>query len=257
MATLGSLGNAWQYAAGAPDAARAHPKLLEAFGSDPRQSAGFGGFGSRASSSAFAGVASAYGEEVPRVFSAKAMHSSLGGEMLLQAPRTVDPLVNAGASSQGDPCWVTVFGFPGRAASAVRQQLEAMCGPIAEVQHGDGNFMHVRFHSAAAASQCLAHNGTAIVGKLLIGCVPCTSALVAGYSSRGTAPGAGISGDFEDDEHMYGGPASLIGGGRQPVGQGWGSMNMPQGQMGSGWAGGPQVIRANPLWRLLDLLFDV
>eukprot|EP00434_Breviolum_minutum_P042600 symbB.v1.2.037927.t1/scaffold5742.1/size24057/2 len=40
--------------------------------------------------------------------------------------------LGAGTTS-GNPCWVTVFGFPGRAAAAIRQQLEAVCGPIVEV----------------------------------------------------------------------------------------------------------------------------
>merc|ERR1719506_2067026 len=82
------------------------------------------------------------------------------------------------ASSQ-DPSWVTVFGFPGRAAALVRQQLETLCGPVVEVQHGDGNFMHVRFQTAAAAQACLSHHGHTVLGKLMVGCVPCTSSLVA------------------------------------------------------------------------------
>lgn len=92
------------------------------------------------------------------------------------AQTTLGDLPGGGAGS--DPCWVTVFGFPGRAALLVQQQLEALYGPVLEVCHGDGNFMHVRFHSTAAASACLALNGHALLGRLLIGCVPCTSAVV-------------------------------------------------------------------------------
>merc|ERR1719401_674016 len=97
--------------------------------------------------------------------------------------------VSYGAMGSGDACWVTVFGFPGRAASLVRQQLETQCGPIVKVRHGDGNYMHVRFHSVAAAGQCLALNGRQLVGKLLIGCVPRTSGLAGDNDMRDDASG--------------------------------------------------------------------
>merc|ERR1719262_418460 len=92
---------------------------------------------------------------------------------------STSPIGMGGALPSGDPCWVTVFGFPGRSAALVRQQLESRCGPVVEVRHGDGNFMHMRFQSASAASQCLAHNGRPLLGGVLIGCVPCTASIPA------------------------------------------------------------------------------
>eukprot|EP00913_Durusdinium_trenchii_P034170 g31979.t1 len=87
--------------------------------------------------------------------------------------------------ASGSASWVTVFGFPGRAASGVRQQLEAVCGPIVEVCYGEGNFMHVCFGSPQAASACLALNGQLLLGKIMVGCIPCThAALLAGESEQ-------------------------------------------------------------------------
>lgn len=114
-----------------------------------------------------------------RGFDQGALHGMVDGTVagsLGFAQTTMGDLPGGGAG--GDPCWVTVFGFPGRAAHLVQQQLETLYGPVVEVCHGDGNFMHVRFHSAAAASACLALNGHALLGRVLIGCVPCTSAVV-------------------------------------------------------------------------------
>lgn len=93
-----------------------------------------------------------------------------------------------------DPSWVTVFGFPGRAAALVRQQLEAMCGPIVEVRHGDGNFMHVRFQTVAAARNCLSQHGHTVLGKLIVGCVPCTSGLADGGGRPEAEPDPGPAG---------------------------------------------------------------
>ncbi|CAE7668322.1 Nup35, partial [Symbiodinium pilosum] len=80
---------------------------------------------------------------------------------------------------------VTVFGFPSRLAPAVRQQLEALCGPIVEVCYGDGNFVHVCFASSQAASACLGLNGQLLLAKVMVGCVPCThAALLSGESAE-------------------------------------------------------------------------
>merc|ERR1719324_1540666 len=99
-----------------------------------------------------------------------------------------------GALPGQDPSWVTVFGYPGRAAALVRQQLESMCGPIVEVRHGDGNFMHVRFQTVAAARNCLSQHGHTVLGKLIVGCVPCTSGLADGGGRPEAEPDPGPAG---------------------------------------------------------------
>jgi len=238
------MGGAWQYAAGAPDAARVHPKLFEAFGAETRPD-DFGGFGgSGSNTAAFADPTGALAEEVPRVFSAKAQ-GSLAGDLGFQTSGFGGGFASAGGASAsqplaasalpyGDPCWVTVFGFPGRAAALVRQQLEALCGPIVEVCHGDGNFMHVRFHGASAANACLAQNGRPILGKLLIGCVPCTSGL----------GGAGQAMDESEEAEPPFRP-----GPKPAAGMPW--------PLAAGATPGPKVTRGGFLGRLLDLLFDI
>jgi len=186
----------------------------------------------------WAGVASGFGsavdvapmDDIPSVYSMK----SRGGlqETSLDASSLAAPGSSASTTSLGpgalpgqDQSWVTVFGYPGRAAALVQQQLEALCGPIAEVRHGDGNFMHVRFQSVHAAQQCLSHHGHTVLGKLMIGCVPCTSTLLGTADQK--APDSSRRRELVEPE------ASIP---RAPL---------------------PQVHRGNLLWRLLDLVFDV
>mmetsp|Transcript_19754 Transcript_19754/g.35818 ORF Transcript_19754/g.35818 Transcript_19754/m.35818 type:complete len:285 (-) Transcript_19754:74-928(-) len=154
-----------------------------------------------------------------------------------------DPTMSGGALPTGDPCWVTVFGFPLRVAGLVRQQLEMLCGPIVEARHGDGNFMHIRFQTASAASQCLARNGHPLVGNLLVGCVPCTAA--AGFGNDGADANASAR--------------------RQRTGEslwldwdGTGQRNLSGPALaaaGVGWT--PRVRRQGFLWRVLDTVFNI
>ncbi|CAE7247858.1 Nup35 [Symbiodinium natans] len=148
------------------------------------------------------------GEEVPKVFSMQGLGSSSGvasagaasqgnwyrnssfgagaaagaaggwGHSLLLHPAPVQEGLGLGREPGGrsGACWITAFGFPSRLAPAVRQQLETICGPIVEVCYGDGNFVHVCFASSQAANACLALNGQLLLGKLMVGCVPCTHA---------------------------------------------------------------------------------
>lgn len=182
-------------------------------------------------------------EEVPKVFSTKSQTPFAGGagglsafaDRAYQEPSFGSSWAGpAGLPTHGDPCWVTVFGFSGRSAALVRQQLESFCGPIVEVCHGDGNFMHVRFRSAAAANTCLSLNGHAILGKLLVGCVPCTANLGAMRGPQGLGAEEGPRLAAVQDE-----PKGLFG----------------PGQRGATTAA--QVHRAGFGWRLLDLLFDL
>uniref|UniRef100_A0A7S2CS91 RRM Nup35-type domain-containing protein n=1 Tax=Alexandrium andersonii TaxID=327968 RepID=A0A7S2CS91_9DINO len=247
MATWGSLGGAWQYAAGAPDGAFVHPKLFEAFGAEAKLGDDLGGFGANTQ----ADVVGGFAEEVPRAFSARALAGTAGGGIGPQAglglgtpgiglgaPVLPQPMLGAPG---GDARWVTVFGFPGRAAALVRQQLEARCGPIVETCHGDGNFVHVRFHSTSAANACLAQNGRALFGKLLIGCVPCTSGLASVDQ---------IADESEDAKT----PSLLHPGLPPPVAAVGGA---PWATLGAGLMDGPKVSRGSFFWNLLDLIFDI
>eukprot|EP00450_Noctiluca_scintillans_P006195 CAMPEP_0194486580 /NCGR_PEP_ID=MMETSP0253-20130528/7171_1 /TAXON_ID=2966 /ORGANISM="Noctiluca scintillans" /LENGTH=243 /DNA_ID=CAMNT_0039326681 /DNA_START=15 /DNA_END=746 /DNA_ORIENTATION=+ len=243
MATWSALGGGWQNAAGVGEG-RAHPKLFEAFGAGPRstgfspETATFGGATAPFGAGIPGPMETSMGDEVPRAFSMKT-DANFGSNYSFPAGSFTDSGV---APSSGDPCWVTVFGFPGRVATLVRQQLEMLCGPIMEVRQGDGNFVHVRFCNASAARQCLAHNGHAISGKLLIGCVPCTDVSLGTDSVESDAPMApqwqGVS--------RYGSewPTPWAEHGRyQSV-----SPVMVQ---------GPQMRRSSFLWRLVDIIFDI
>ncbi|CAK9070574.1 unnamed protein product [Durusdinium trenchii] len=193
-----------------PDQLLTNRTLVEAFGGTTGPS---GAGGSRVGTF---DEAADEAEEIPRVFSLKGAGSSFGaganhtslpssqafgawpgasswGNHLLLHPTPSQeaglPAFGSGLGNapmaSGSASWVTVFGFPGRAASGVRQQLEAVCGPIVEVCYGEGNFMHVCFGSPQAASACLALNGQLLLGKIMVGCIPCThAALLAGESEQ-------------------------------------------------------------------------
>jgi len=164
-----------------------------------------------------------------------------------------------GDALYGDPCWVTVFGFPGRSASLVRQQLETLCGPIVEVRHGDGNYMHVRFHSAAAAAQCLALNGRQVLGKLLIGCVPRTSGLAADNLSMRSDGGGDIGGLGQPP--IAGRAGALLSPGTSSFdayGSDGGPPTGPRAAMPAPPAVRGPLVKRGGLWRsLLDLIFDI
>eukprot|EP00930_Biecheleria_cincta_P071035 TRINITY_DN58595_c0_g1_i1.p1 TRINITY_DN58595_c0_g1~~TRINITY_DN58595_c0_g1_i1.p1 ORF type:complete len:246 (+),score=30.20 TRINITY_DN58595_c0_g1_i1:48-785(+) len=237
--------NSWQQAFGTKSNLHGNQAFLEAFGADVGNVAG-------GSMSVRGAEAMATDEEIPRVFSMKEAAfqggatalrggrgiDSWGQQHVLQAGRTRHhALVREGLDSPGllgDSRWVTVFGFPGRMALAVRQQLESLCGPIAEVCHGDGNFMHVRFHNPQAASSCLTLNGQLLLGKLMVGCIPCAhSALLAASNGEREA---------QETDRYPGGVGGIAGPGIPPAAMG---------------PGGPQVRRGALLWRVLDYLFDM
>jgi len=263
MASPGVFGSTWQQAPGARDNLRSNLTLLEAFGAEPGTGApgiratgadevatddevprifsmkaqpGFGGplLGSFRPSNAqdFGWTGSATGFRSSGI-------DGWGQQHLLHPGRTVQgegfassALLSGGGvglgSGSGDPCWVTVFGFQGQMAAAVRQQLQSLCGPILEVCHGEGNFMHVRFQGPQAASACLALNGQILIGQLMVGCVPCAhSALLASTGS-----------DLTEEDRCR-------------------AAAVPGGSLLPGGPGAPQARRGGLLWRLLDNLFDI
>lgn len=281
MATWGALGGAWQYAARAPGDERVNPRLFEAFGSDLGS---FDTSGNGASGFGFGGpvrgpLRSGYDpnpsdleEEVPRVFSMKGisgadfMASQLGSG--LEASSGMRTGASATSSTMyGDPCWVTVFGFSGPSSTIVRQQIETMCGPIVEVRHGNGNYMHIRFSSDSAANRCLALNGRALQLPMglashrhLIGCVPCTESLTGGPGDT-TAVGdeSAMEAEMPFAARPFGpafDPNENGFYGLKPAGSGeWNTARV--GSFWLPWRRGPQVRRDGLLWRILDVLFDI
>lgn len=195
---------------------------------------GFGGGGRRVFSSG--GQGSLAGDLGELHFQGSSLGDDFASSLAGMGGAGAFQSLETAALPYGDPCWVTVFGFPGRATSLVRQQLEALCGPILEIRHGDGNFMHVHFHSAAAGNMCLAQNGRAILGgKLLIGCVPCTSGLVGA--------GQGMDESEEAETHLRPAGQSSV------VGLPW--------ALSTGPDPGPKVTRGGFFQRVLDMLFDI
>eukprot|EP00929_Paragymnodinium_shiwhaense_P069722 TRINITY_DN35179_c0_g1_i1.p1 TRINITY_DN35179_c0_g1~~TRINITY_DN35179_c0_g1_i1.p1 ORF type:complete len:249 (+),score=69.43 TRINITY_DN35179_c0_g1_i1:113-859(+) len=146
----------------------------------------------------------------------------------------------------GDGTWVTVFGFPGRAANIVQERLAALCGPIVDVKYGEGNFIHVQFSSSAAAAQCLAQNGQPLVGSLIIGCVPCSSEMAAGGGGR--APAASRAGAATLDMDAGG----LLGPGGGPAAGPRAAPPVPLVAKQAQPAGGGGL-----LWKFLAIIFDI
>lgn len=227
-----------------------NPTLIEAFGGNTS-----GYWSSPARAGTVHEVVPDDAEEVPRVFSMKETSGSFGASssclpttqapwpmgassgtgwgnnLMLHPTPTQDSTLGGlgtGQVASGNPCWVTVFGFPGRAAAAVRQQLEAVCGPIVEVCHGEGNFMHICFVSSQAATACLALNGQLLLGKIMVGCIPCTHAALLAV------------GETDQQESLQRTATYSNGGQFLPPGP-----------------GRPEVRRSGFLWRLLDQLFDL
>eukprot|EP00928_Gymnodinium_smaydae_P025577 TRINITY_DN20321_c0_g1_i1.p1 TRINITY_DN20321_c0_g1~~TRINITY_DN20321_c0_g1_i1.p1 ORF type:complete len:305 (-),score=43.43 TRINITY_DN20321_c0_g1_i1:117-1031(-) len=304
MATWGSLGGAWQCAAGASAGAKSNRGLHEAFGlevhgADMARSRFHADYALPANAQVSDGLVD---DEVPRVFSMQSQLTAAGGGFPVGFADASSLVGGLGAGSAGalaggifsaaagrssmhslaggaagpasshDPCWVTVFGFPARTSSMVRQQLETLCGPIVEVVHGDGNFMHVRFHSAEAAAACLAQNGRAVLGKLLFGCVPCTAGLAAAAGDctssvqaadaplNRRATGGAVGDSLLSPPHAREGDwqssaADVVDTG---LGFGGGPPRGPRAALAPPLASsGPPVSRGGVVWRLLDLLFDI
>ncbi|CAJ1444373.1 unnamed protein product [Effrenium voratum] len=89
--------------------------------------------------------------------------------------------------------------------------------------------MHVCFASCQAATACLALNGQLLLGKIMIGCIPCTHAALLA-----------ATGDCLEQESVRAAPGTAY----------------DLRQMSAG-PGRPEVRRNGLLWRMLDQLFDI
>lgn len=69
--------------------------------------------------------------------------------------------------------WVTVFGFPQSAFTAILSHF-SQCGSILEKVCSSGNWIHLRFSSRLECDKALLHNGKIICNNLMIGVTRCT-----------------------------------------------------------------------------------
>lgn len=69
--------------------------------------------------------------------------------------------------------WVTVFGFPQSAISAILSHF-SQCGSILEKVCSSGNWIHLRFSSRLECDKALLYNGKIISNNLMIGVARCT-----------------------------------------------------------------------------------
>ncbi|CAG9802814.1 unnamed protein product [Chironomus riparius] len=68
--------------------------------------------------------------------------------------------------------WVTVFGFPAEAITAVLSHFSG-CGTILEKVCSSGNWIHLRFSSKGECDKALLYNGKIIGNNLMIGVIRC------------------------------------------------------------------------------------
>lgn len=68
--------------------------------------------------------------------------------------------------------WVTIFGFPQSAVTAVLSHF-SQCGAILEKVCSSGNWMHVKFSSRMESDKALLYNGKIICDNIMIGVIRC------------------------------------------------------------------------------------
>lgn len=69
--------------------------------------------------------------------------------------------------------WVTVFGFPQSAVSAILSHF-SQCGSVLEKVCSSGNWIHLKFASRLECDKALLYNGKIICNNLMIGVMRCT-----------------------------------------------------------------------------------
>lgn len=73
--------------------------------------------------------------------------------------------------------WVTIFGFPQSAVTAVLAHF-SQCGAILEKVCSNGNWMHVKFSSRLESDKALLYNGKIICDNIMIGVIRCTDSSI-------------------------------------------------------------------------------
>lgn len=69
--------------------------------------------------------------------------------------------------------WITVFGFPQNAVSAILSHF-SQCGSVLEKVCSSGNWIHLKFSSRLECDKALLYNGKIICNNLMIGVMRCT-----------------------------------------------------------------------------------
>lgn len=69
--------------------------------------------------------------------------------------------------------WITVFGFPQNAVTAILSHF-SQCGSILEKVCSSGNWIHLRFSSRMECDKALLYNGKIICNNLMVGVTRCT-----------------------------------------------------------------------------------
>jgi nuclear pore complex protein Nup53 len=73
--------------------------------------------------------------------------------------------------------WVTIFGFPQTAVTAVLSHF-SQCGAILEKVCSSGNWMHVKFSSRLESDKSLLYNGKIICDNIMIGVIRCNDSSI-------------------------------------------------------------------------------
>lgn len=73
--------------------------------------------------------------------------------------------------------WVTIFGFPQSAVTAVLAHF-SQCGAILEKVCSSGNWMHVKFSSRMESDKALLYNGKIICDNIMIGVIRCNDSSI-------------------------------------------------------------------------------
>jgi nuclear pore complex protein Nup53 len=78
-----------------------------------------------------------------------------------------------GFSNNNNNFWITIFGFPQNAITAILSHF-SQCGSILEKVCSSGNWIHLRFSSRMECDKALLYNGKIICNNLMIGVTRCT-----------------------------------------------------------------------------------
>lgn len=83
--------------------------------------------------------------------------------------------------------WITVFGFPQNAVSAILSHF-SQCGSILEKVCSSGTWIHLKFSSLLECDKALLYNGKIICNNLMIGVTRCTDDSVLDKENQGGQP---------------------------------------------------------------------
>lgn len=87
--------------------------------------------------------------------------------------QTAVPVSNTGYNSNNNDFWITAFGFPQSAVSAILSHF-SQCGSILEKVCSSGNWIHLKFSSRLECDKALLYNGKIICNNLMIGVTRCS-----------------------------------------------------------------------------------